>query len=198
METTTSSSPPWASFRIHSGSAFASLASPSTSPVAPRTVWGTTAVPPTVSPTLPSTVVEHEPSDHDGWLQNWEQDLLGENDLVARFEGTSISSNADSRIGATGTSNKRKKNKKITLMTTNERMGAWTRLNSIKVSRCSSRLGRLSECEGWGPSGEVFYMKVDNLETLYVLACRLAAVAWQMTGRLLYHLMALVCLLRSN
>lgn len=124
IETTTSSSPPWASFRIHSGSAFASLASPSTSPVAPRTVWGTTAVPPTVSPTLPSTVIEHEPPDHDGWLQNWEQDLLGENDVVARFEGTSISNTADSRTGATGTSNKRKKNKKITLMTTNARRGA--------------------------------------------------------------------------
>lgn len=123
METVTGASPPWASSRIHSGSAFASLASPSTSPIAPRTVWGTTAVPPTVSPTLPTTLIEQEPSDNDGWLQNWEQDLLREDDLAARFEGISIS-NADPKTGATGTSNKRKKSKKITLMTTNARRGA--------------------------------------------------------------------------
>lgn len=123
METVTGASPPWASSRIHSGSAFASLASPSTSPIAPRTVWGTTAVPPTVSPTLPTMLIEQEPSDNDGWLQNWEQDLLREDDLAARFEGNSIS-NADPKTGATGTSNKRKKSKKITLMTTNARRGA--------------------------------------------------------------------------
>lgn len=123
METATGSSPPWASSRIHSGSAFASLASPSTSPVAPRTVWGTAAVPPTVSPTLPTTLIEHEPSDNDGWLQDWEQDLLREDDLVAHFEGNSIS-NPNPNPKATGTSNKRKKSKKITLMTTNARRGA--------------------------------------------------------------------------
>lgn len=123
MEMATGSSPAWPSSRIHSGSAFASLASPSTSPVAPRTVWGTTAVPTTESPKLPTTLIESEPSDNDGWLQNWEQDLLREDDLVARFEGSSLS-NTDSKIGATGTSNKRKKSKKITLMTTNARRGA--------------------------------------------------------------------------
>lgn len=123
METATGSSPPWASSRTYSGSAFASLASPSTSPVAPRTVWGTTVVPPTVSPILPTTLMEHEPPDNDGWLQDWEQDLLREDDLVARFEGNSIS-NGDPKTGAAGTSNKRKKSKKITLMTTNARRGA--------------------------------------------------------------------------
>lgn len=123
METATGSSPPWASSRIRGGSAFATLASPSTSPVAPRTVWGTTTVLPTVSPTLPTTLMEPEPSDNDGWLQDWEQDLLREDDLVARFEGNSIS-NTDARAGTTGTSNKRKKSKKITLMTTNARRGA--------------------------------------------------------------------------
>ncbi|MCJ1468092.1 hypothetical protein MMC07_006719 [Pseudocyphellaria aurata] len=122
-EIATGSSPPWTFSRIHGGSAFATLASPSTSPVAPRTVWGTTAVAPTVSPTLPSTSIEHEPSDNDGWLQDWEQDLLQEDDLVARFEGNSIS-NTDAKAGMTGTSNKRKKSKKITLMTTNARRGA--------------------------------------------------------------------------
>lgn len=123
METATGSSPPLASSRIQSGSAFASLASPSTSPVAPRTVWGTTAVPRAVSPTPPTTSIEHEPSDNDGWLQNWEQDLLGEDDLVARFENNSFI-NADLKTEAIGTTSKRKKSKKITLMTTNARRGA--------------------------------------------------------------------------
>lgn len=122
-ETATGSSPPWACSRKHSGSAFASLASPSTSPAASRTVWGTTAVAPTTSPPLPATLMEHEPPDNDGWLQGWERDLLQEDDLVARFEANSIGT-VDSKTGAASTSNRRKKNKKITLMTTNARRGA--------------------------------------------------------------------------
>ena len=122
-ETATGSSPPWACSRKHSGSAFASLASPSTSPSASRTVWGTTAVAPTTSPSLPAKLIEHEPSDSGGWLQDWERDILQEDDLVARFEGNSIGI-VDSKTGTANTSNRRKKNKKITLMTTNARRGA--------------------------------------------------------------------------
>lgn len=122
-EAATGSSPPWACSRKHSGSAFASLASPSTSPEAPRTVWGTTAVAPIISPSLPPTLIEYEPSDNDGWLQDWGRDILQDDDLVARFKGNSIGS-SEPKIGATSTTNRKKKNKKITLMTTNARRGA--------------------------------------------------------------------------
>lgn len=66
----------WGSLPHRSGGAFASLASPSTSPNARRTVWGTAAVGP-VSPTLVSAAPVRDPGDHnDGWLQDWELDLL--------------------------------------------------------------------------------------------------------------------------
>jgi hypothetical protein len=117
-----SSSPPWSSSRGHSGSAFASLASPSTSPSASRTVWGTTAIVP-ASPGLPAVPQEHEPSDNDGWLQNWERDLLQEDDLVAQVSAISMAEGS-SQTGPTGVSSKKRKGKKITLMTTNARRGA--------------------------------------------------------------------------
>lgn len=117
-----SSSPPWSSSRGHSGSAFASLASPSTSPSASRTVWGTTAIVP-ASPGLPAVPQEHEPSDNDGWLQNWERDLLQEDDLVAQVSAISMAEGS-SQAGPTGVSSKKRKGKKITLMTTNARRGA--------------------------------------------------------------------------
>ena len=117
-----SSSPPWPSSRGHSGSAFASLASPSTSPSAPRTVWGTTVIVPT-SPALPAVSHEHEPSENGGWLQNWERDLLQEDDLIAQVNALSMTEGS-SKAGATGAGSKKKKGKKITLMTTNARRGA--------------------------------------------------------------------------
>ena len=117
-----SSSPPWSSSKGHSGSAFASLASPSTSPSAPRTVWGTTAIVP-ASPTLPVASHDNEPSENDGWLQDWERDILQEGDLVAQVNTFSMTE-GDSQTGATGVGNRKKKGKKITLMTTNARRGA--------------------------------------------------------------------------
>lgn len=125
-----SSSPPWSSSRNRSGSAFASLASPSTSPNAPRTVWGTTAVLP-ASPTLHALPHDHDLPEHDGWLQGWERDLLGEDELVAQVQASSIGAGS-SKVGVgvgvgtgsgTGTG-KKKKGKKITLMTTTARRGA--------------------------------------------------------------------------
>ena len=116
-----SSSPPWFT-HTQNGSAFASLASPSTSPVAPRTIWGTTAI-------LPSSPPSHPVDDGtlntetDGWLQGWERDLLGEEDLNSRIQATSINEGT-SQLGATSGNGKKKKNKKITLMTTNARRGA--------------------------------------------------------------------------
>lgn len=120
-ETTTSSSPPWPMSHTHGASSFATLASPSTSPVAPRTVWGTAAVPKASSPSLPE-LTEPEPPDNDGWLQNWERNLLRDDELVARFQSSSVS-DKDLKVGMSA-GGKKKKNKKITLMTTNARRGA--------------------------------------------------------------------------
>ncbi|KAF4548586.1 RING-type zinc-finger domain-containing protein [Elsinoe fawcettii] len=110
-------SPPWTS--RPNGAGFASLASPGTSPNASRTVWGTAAVPLT-SPEL--RALEHarqEPVD-DGWLQDWEKDLLKEEEeLVARTAAQSLES-SKSTEGGKG----KKKNKKITLMSTTARRGA--------------------------------------------------------------------------
>ena len=118
---TVSSSPPWSSTRQQHGSSFATLASPSTSPVAARTVWGTAAIAP-VSPVLQPVEAEVDTSENDGWLQGWERDLLQDDELIAQVEAHSISGSSSK---ATVTSNnKKKKNKKITLMTTNARRGA--------------------------------------------------------------------------
>ena len=110
---TAASSPPWSRKRT----GFTSLASPSTSPSAPRTVWGTAAVPSTESPPLQPLVPE--PQESDGWLQGWEQDLLREEELVTQVQNASLGDQS-----STPTSGKKKKNKKITLMSTNGRRAA--------------------------------------------------------------------------
>ena len=120
--TAPSSSPPWLSSQARQGSAFASLASPSTSPVAPRTVWGTTAIV-SASPPLPATGHDPDVPEHDGWLQGWEKDLLY-NDEVVSQSTDNPSGEGPSKAGSIGGSGKRRKNKKITLMTTNARRGA--------------------------------------------------------------------------
>jgi hypothetical protein len=113
-------SPPWAN-RTTTG--FSSLASPSTSPTAHRTVWGTAAVVPT-SPDLNATLPrDHElRNDHDdGWLQDWERDLLDQRDQLAlEMGGVSIEPEAAPKSAAVGTGGgkKGKKGKKITLMST--------------------------------------------------------------------------------
>jgi hypothetical protein len=108
------SSPPWPT---RQGSAFASLASPSTSPSAPRTVWGTAMVAP-ASPESHSH--QHEHDGDDGWLHSWEQELLAENELIAQVQATSLQSEIRSGPGQ----GKKKKAKKITLMSTNARRAA--------------------------------------------------------------------------
>ncbi|KAF1841311.1 RING finger domain-containing protein [Cucurbitaria berberidis CBS 394.84] len=111
----TSSSPPWPTRR---GEGFASLASPSTSPSAPRTVWGTAAIA-GASPIL-------APQDHhdmdDGWLQGWEKDLLQEEEMLAQAQAMSLGEAEETSKKQAG--GKKKKNKKITLMSTNVRRGA--------------------------------------------------------------------------
>ncbi|KAI9840122.1 MAG: hypothetical protein M1838_004209 [Thelocarpon superellum] len=125
----TSSSPPWPSARTYQGSAFASLASPSSSPVAPRTVWGTAAVAPASPPTSAADTHDHDMSDHDGWLQGWEPDVLqSESELIAQLQAASIHGDANSMSAlnppSASSSNKKKKGKKITLMSTTARRGA--------------------------------------------------------------------------
>ena len=117
-----SSSPPWPSSRAQEGSAFASLASPSTSPVTSKTVWGTRLIPQNSSAT-PEIHDGHEPSENDGWLQDWEQDLLTEEDLTAQVEAMDFVEGR-SKQGSANANSKKKKGKKITLMSTNARRGA--------------------------------------------------------------------------
>lgn len=111
----TSSSPPWPTRR---GDGFASLASPSTSPSAPRTVWGTALIA-GASPTLaPQDMADVE----DGWLQGWEKDLLQDDDMVTQAQALSLAEGEETPKKQTG--GKKKKGKKITLMSTNVRRGA--------------------------------------------------------------------------
>ncbi|ETN46396.1 uncharacterized protein HMPREF1541_00580 [Cyphellophora europaea CBS 101466] len=116
--------PPWGNHRTHSS--FATLATPGTSPDAPRTVWGTTAV----TPSSPTLVASPEPSRQvdDGWLQGWEKDILDEGDAVAMVQASidseSVAKQANGAAGA-APGKKSKKPKKITLMSTgNARRGA--------------------------------------------------------------------------
>lgn len=116
-----STSPVWGS-RLGTDSAFGALASPSSSPNASRTVWGTAAI----APTSPVLQVQAEPVQDDGWLHGWEKELLDEDaDIVAQMEGVSLDSPASSSktTGESSAKKKGKKGKKITLMSTNARRG---------------------------------------------------------------------------
>ena len=112
-------SPPWPQ---RQGSAFASLASPSTSPSAPRTVWGTTLVAP-ASPDIQPSEPEHQ---DDGWLASWEQELLAENEALAQVQALALTGegNSEGIKPSAGGGGKKKKAKKITLMSTTARRAA--------------------------------------------------------------------------
>ena len=114
VDIATASSPPWTRKRT----GFTSLASPSTSPSGPKTVWGTAAIAPSDSPPLQATILP-EPQENDGWLQGWEQDLLREEELITQVQQASLGEKASTPAGQ-----KKKKNKKITLMSTNGRRAA--------------------------------------------------------------------------
>lgn len=109
--------PPWGNHRSHSS--FATLASPGTSPEGPRTVWGTTIVGPA---TPPLQVAQPQRPVDDGWLQDWERDLLDEVDAVALVEASTSAASSSKQLPVGG--NKKNKKKKITLMSTNARRGA--------------------------------------------------------------------------
>lgn len=107
-------SPPWPN---RQGSSFATLASPSTSPDGPKTVWGTAMVAGASPEILPRVV---GPVD-DGWLK-WEQDLA-ESDLIAQVQEVSLNGESSSSKPVGGAQGKKKKVKKITLMSTTARRG---------------------------------------------------------------------------
>ncbi|KAG8526313.1 uncharacterized protein KY384_000306 [Bacidia gigantensis] len=116
-----STSPPWVGSKGQQGSAFATLASPSTSPTTQRTVWGTRIAAPSTPPTAPIDGDDEVPGD-DGWLQDWETQLLRDEELTAQIEGMRIETSNSTQVVAS--SGKKKKGKKITLMSTNARRGA--------------------------------------------------------------------------
>ncbi|KAL8712866.1 MAG: hypothetical protein Q9220_003074 [cf. Caloplaca sp. 1 TL-2023] len=117
-----SSSPPWPISRTQAGSGFISLASPSTSPAAARTVWGTPVVAPP-SPLLAPIPQEQESSENDGWLQNWEDDFTQIDQLATQLELSTVGA-SKVQEATTSAGNKKKKGKKITLMSTSVRRGA--------------------------------------------------------------------------
>ena len=119
---TASSSPPWLVSQNRTGSAFASLASPSTSPVTAKTVWGTRIVAPP-SPQQEEVHLAEELPDNDGWLQDWERDLLREELLISQVRSTTLNEGSSKMAPATP-QGKKKKQKKITLMSTNARRQA--------------------------------------------------------------------------
>jgi RING-type zinc-finger len=115
-----STTPPWATQR--QGSSFASLASISTSPSQSRTVWGTATVTSSTSPQL--TATSPLDANDDGWLQGWEKDLLQEDEMVARAQELSLAESSKAAANAPAGNGKKKKAKKITLMSTTARRGA--------------------------------------------------------------------------
>ncbi|EAW23056.1 RING-type E3 ubiquitin transferase MAG2 [Aspergillus fischeri NRRL 181] len=106
----------WSASPPRPSSQFGALASPSTTPPGVRTVWGTT-VAPSISE---SSEVPSRPARHDGWREDWEEELLAhqERQLLAQ---TSLEGNQPSSASGGG---RKKKNKKITLMSTNIQRGA--------------------------------------------------------------------------
>ncbi|KAL4918927.1 hypothetical protein BDW62DRAFT_180110 [Aspergillus aurantiobrunneus] len=108
IELGSSASPPRPS------SHFSALASPSTSPPGARTVWGTAAV--AHSEAQPD---HHRPAPRDGWLEGWEEELFAQQEAELIVQTA-----ADENSSSSQAKKKGKKNKKITLMSTNIQRGA--------------------------------------------------------------------------
>ncbi|KAI5787154.1 hypothetical protein EDC01DRAFT_660756 [Geopyxis carbonaria] len=105
-------------------SAFASLGSPSTSPAHSRTVWGTPAI---------STGEEHiyngYEDNHSGWRTDWEKELQLGDDMMAQIAMEESMANDSTGGGgghapSHGKGQKKKKFKKVTLMTNGGKRGA--------------------------------------------------------------------------
>jgi hypothetical protein len=127
-------------YEPRTGSAFASLASPGTSPPGEsgnasgkKTVWGTRVLDP---------LDEHDyvatSGGDDGWLLDWEKELrYGEDELLAQAQALSLADDGNARDGGSSAvaipsggaggkaqGGKKKKGKKITLMSTTARRAA--------------------------------------------------------------------------
>ncbi|PYH42622.1 RING-type E3 ubiquitin transferase MAG2 [Aspergillus saccharolyticus JOP 1030-1] len=89
------------------------LEPPSASPPSSRTVWGTAAVAPLSQPTSSQAAAS------DGWLRGWEEELWAQQEQEVLAQ--SIAEGAGTPTPSGG---KKKKNKKITLMSTNIQRGA--------------------------------------------------------------------------
>ncbi|KAF8245856.1 hypothetical protein K440DRAFT_554676, partial [Wilcoxina mikolae CBS 423.85] len=103
-------------------SVFASLASssPSDIPAHHRTVWGTPAIATNEEP------VRRRADDTGGWLPDWEQEFLLEEEMLAQIEMEESlgDGGAGGRAPSHGKGQKKKKFKKVTLMTNGGRRGA--------------------------------------------------------------------------
>lgn len=98
-----------------------SLAFSKTSPVQNRTVWGTPAIQQYPGPSPRPRPAE----DYSGWLPDWEKDLLLEEEILARMEAedTLPGSGPGGCAPIHGNGQKKKKMKKVTLMTNGGRRG---------------------------------------------------------------------------
>jgi hypothetical protein len=100
---------------------FEELATISTSPSAPRTVWGTPAIP--VSPDLAPVSTARADAD-DGWLKD--DDFLGAAELAMQMEAIALDGGGGNSTPAAvmpSTGKGKKKKQKITLMSTGGRRG---------------------------------------------------------------------------
>lgn len=117
-----SASPPRGGHHHHS---FAALQSPSSSPPTQRTVWGTTAIAPSSGPAPSSEPTTTQQPKDDGWLNNWEDELVAEqHGMALGGGGGGGGGNGAGGASGGGGGGKKKKGKKITLMSTNARRAA--------------------------------------------------------------------------
>ncbi|EEQ32525.1 putative Delta(24(24(1)))-sterol reductase [Microsporum canis] len=116
-------SPPWSSTQNRNHQSFAALATPSNSPPSRRTVWGT-AIVESSSPAAGSSQGAFPPNHDDGWLQDWEAELLAEQQEYIINGANNSGSSGKNKNTPGATPGKKKKNKKITLMSTNARRAA--------------------------------------------------------------------------
>jgi len=106
-------------FDAQNGSSFGLLASPSTSPSAPLTVWGTASV----APASPEMHGQADLDVDDGWLR-FEAEIQAENELIAQVQAASMAESGHTIPNRPAGQGKKKKNKKITLMSTTARRAA--------------------------------------------------------------------------
>ncbi|RKF60816.1 putative RING finger protein P8B7.23 [Erysiphe neolycopersici] len=98
-----------------------SLATQSVGSVGTKTVWGTTLV---ASSSTEISVQPNEPDVNDGWLQTWEAEKEIEDALLTRAKDLSLNKQGPIMMSLSGKEHKKKKARKITLMSTTARRAA--------------------------------------------------------------------------